>query len=118
MGRIRTIARRTFLVGAVAIAGGVAFGTYMVRKPHDNPLAEGLDAGEATFNPWVKIDSDKTIITTVGMSPRNDPRGAGSCKSGQKATSVVSVEKKTGTAMRCVPVTAASCGANPFSPFL
>ncbi len=64
MGRMRTIARRTFLVGAVAIAGGVAFGTYMVRKPHDNPLAEGLDAGEATFNPWVKIDSDKITLIT------------------------------------------------------
>ena len=64
MGRMRTIARRTFLTGAVAIAGGVAFGTYVVRKPHDNPLAEGLGADEATFNPWVKIDGEKITLIT------------------------------------------------------
>ena len=64
MGRLRTIARRTFLTGAVAIAGGVAFGTYMVRKDHANPLADGLDAGEAAFNPWVKIDGKKITLIT------------------------------------------------------
>lgn len=56
MSRAAKIARRTFLVGAVAIAGGVAFGTYMVKRRPDNPLAGGLKDGEATFNPWVKID--------------------------------------------------------------
>lgn len=62
MGRARTIARRSFLIGSAAIAGGVAFGVYVVRKPHENPIAVG--PGEATFNPWVKI-SDKgiTLIT-------------------------------------------------------
>lgn len=56
MGRAAKIARRTFLVGAVAIAGGVAFGTYLVKRRPDNPLKAGLADGEATFNPWVKID--------------------------------------------------------------
>ena len=65
MSRLGKIARRTFLVGSVAIAGGVAFGTYMVRRPHANPLEDGLAAGEATFNPWVKISADEiTLITT------------------------------------------------------
>ena len=64
MGRIKTIARRTFLVGSVAIAGGVAFGTYMARKPHDNPHDGRLAEGETSFNPWVKISSDK--ITLIG----------------------------------------------------
>jgi len=64
MGRIKTIARRTLLVGSVAIAGGVAFGTYMARKPHENPHDNRLADGETSFNPWVKISSDK--ITLIG----------------------------------------------------
>ena len=47
MARIRTIARRTFLVGSAAVVGGVAFGYYAIKKPHDNPLLEGLAEGEA-----------------------------------------------------------------------
>jgi len=64
MGRARTIARRTFLIGSAAIMGGVAFGTYMVRRPYDNPLAAELPDGAATFNPWVLIDSDKITLIT------------------------------------------------------
>ncbi len=64
MGRMRKIARRTFLVGSVAIVGGVAFGTYMVRRPHDNPLAENLSDGSATFNPWVLVSSEKVTLIT------------------------------------------------------
>ncbi|MCC0043920.1 MAG: xanthine dehydrogenase family protein molybdopterin-binding subunit [Brucellaceae bacterium] len=63
MSRVGKIARRTFLVGSAMIAGGVAFGTYLVRSPHANPLLEGLDKGEATFNPWVKIS--RTGITLI-----------------------------------------------------
>lgn len=67
MSRVGTIARRTFLIGSVAIAGGVAFGTYMVRRAPDNPLLSDLGEGEATFNPWVKIDAEKiTLITPHG----------------------------------------------------
>lgn len=64
MGRMRTIARRGFLIGSVAIAGGVAFGTYALRRPHDNPLAEGLAEGEATFSPWVKISAAGITLIT------------------------------------------------------
>ncbi|SFR40313.1 xanthine dehydrogenase family protein molybdopterin-binding subunit [Litoreibacter janthinus] len=64
MGKAAKIARRSFLIGSVALAGGVAFGTYMVRKPHDNPLANDLKAGEATFNPWVLI-SNETVTLIV-----------------------------------------------------
>ncbi len=64
MSRIGKIARRTFLIGGVAIAGGVAFGAYMVRRPHDNPLLADLKDGEATFNPWVMIDSEKVTLIT------------------------------------------------------
>ncbi len=67
MGRAKTIARRTFLIGSAAIAGGVAFGTYLVKRSPENPLLADIKDGEATFNPWVKIDSEKiTLITPHG----------------------------------------------------
>ena len=67
MGRLKTITRRTFLVGSVAIAGGVAFGTYLVKRTPENPLIADMEDGEAVFNPWVKIDSEKiTLITPHG----------------------------------------------------
>ncbi|MGR3514974.1 MAG: xanthine dehydrogenase family protein molybdopterin-binding subunit [Paracoccaceae bacterium] len=67
MGRVRTIARRTFLVGSAAIVGGVAFGTYMMQRQLPNPLEDTLADGEATFNPWVLIDHEKvTLITPHG----------------------------------------------------
>lgn len=64
MGRVKTIARRTFLIGSAAIIGGVAFGTYMARRPHDNPLLTDLKDGEAAFNPFVKITSEKITLIT------------------------------------------------------
>ena len=64
MASIGKIARRTFLVGAAAIAGGVAFGTYMVRRNIPNPLLTDLADGEASFNPWVLIDADKITLIT------------------------------------------------------
>jgi len=62
MGRVGTIARRTFLVGSAAIVGGVAFGTYLAKRPTENPLEDTLAAGEATFNPWVMISVDKITL--------------------------------------------------------
>ena len=56
MGRARTIARRSFLIGSTAVLGGVAFGTYLVQRPNDNPLLDKLPEGAASFNPWVVID--------------------------------------------------------------
>lgn len=65
MSRLGTITRRTLLVAAAAVAGGVAFGYYSYRKPYPNPLAGGLGEGEATFNPWLKIAADGTITVIV-----------------------------------------------------
>ncbi|RUV01850.1 xanthine dehydrogenase family protein molybdopterin-binding subunit [Mesorhizobium sp. M6A.T.Cr.TU.017.01.1.1] len=62
MASVGKIARRTFLIGAAAIAGGVAVGYYYYRKPYPNPLEGDLVADEATFNPYVKIGADNTII--------------------------------------------------------
>lgn len=53
MSRLGTITRRTLLVGAVAVAGGVAFGVYQVRRPVANPLRP---EDGATLNPYVIID--------------------------------------------------------------
>ena len=64
MSRLGKIARRTFLVGAAALAGGVAFGTYMVRRPHANPLAEGLGPDEVTFNPWILVGRERITLIT------------------------------------------------------
>lgn len=62
MGRLKTVARRTFLIGSAAVVGGVAFGVYTVRKPHENPLTAG--AGEAVLTPYVKItEGGITLIT-------------------------------------------------------
>lgn len=64
MGRVRTIARRSFLIGSAAIVGGVAFGTYLAKRAIPNPLLDDLAQGEASFNAWVRIDADK--ITLIG----------------------------------------------------
>ncbi|NOX72105.1 MAG: xanthine dehydrogenase family protein molybdopterin-binding subunit, partial [Alphaproteobacteria bacterium] len=62
MGRLRTITRRTFLIGSTAIVGGVAFGAYKLIKDPENPLVAG--EGESVLNPYVLIDqSGVTIIT-------------------------------------------------------
>ncbi|MFY9237818.1 MAG: molybdopterin cofactor-binding domain-containing protein [Roseovarius sp.] len=56
--------RRAFLIGAVAITGGVAFGAYRLARPHGNPLLAGLKPGEAAFTPYIKItEVGITLIT-------------------------------------------------------
>jgi isoquinoline 1-oxidoreductase subunit beta len=67
MASVGKIARRTFLIGAAAIAGGVAVGYYYYRKPFANPLESDLGKGEATFNPYVKIGVDNAITV---IAPR------------------------------------------------
>ena len=64
MGRVKTIARRSFLVGSAAILGGVAFGTYLVKRDPANPLSADASAGDAVFNPWVKISADGITLVT------------------------------------------------------
>lgn len=64
MGRAGKIARRSFLVGSIAIAGGVAFGGWWLSRPAANPLApeEG-----ATLNPFVIIDG-QGVTLVMGRS--------------------------------------------------
>ena len=75
MGKLRTITRRTFLISSLAIAGGVAFGTYAVKRDPNNPLTDDLKPDEATFNPWVKIGPEGiTLIaphTDLGQGARH-----------------------------------------------
>ncbi|SLN76153.1 xanthine dehydrogenase family protein molybdopterin-binding subunit [Roseisalinus antarcticus] len=68
MGRARTIARRSFLIGSAAILGGVAFGAYFVTRPTPNPLLDGLAEGEAALTPFVKITPDGITL----IVPRAD----------------------------------------------
>ncbi len=68
MGKLKTIARRTFLIGTAAIAGGVAFGYYAYKKPGENPLLPNLAEGESALTPYVKIDADGITLIT----PRAD----------------------------------------------
>jgi len=58
----RRIGRRAFLIGSAAVAGGVAFGVWYVRAPHDNPLEQDLAEGEAALTPYVRIDGDGVTI--------------------------------------------------------
>ena len=68
MARIAKIARRTFLVGAVAVAGGVAVGYFAYKRDPKNPLLGGLGSGQATLNPYVIIGADGVTLVT----PRAD----------------------------------------------
>ena len=68
MGTLATITRRTFLIGSAAIAGGVAFGTYQVKRPISNPLLDDLSDGEASITPFIKIAADGITLIT----PRAD----------------------------------------------
>ncbi len=61
MASLGKIARRTFLFGAAAITGGVAFGYYKYNETFANPLEDELGEGEATFNPYLKISRDNKI---------------------------------------------------------
>lgn len=68
MGKLGTIARRTFLIGSAAVLGGVAFGYYWYRQPGENPLLEDLAEGEAALTPYVLIDQEGVTLIT----PRTD----------------------------------------------
>ncbi len=68
MSRAGKIARRTFLIGSAALAGGVAFGVVMYRRPHDNPLLDTLAEGEAAITPYVLIRPEGITLIT----PRAD----------------------------------------------
>jgi len=62
--KLGTIARRTFLIGSVAVAGGAAFGVWRYKTPYGNPLEDGLTDGEAALTPYVKVDRGGVTIIT------------------------------------------------------
>ena len=68
MGRVKTIARRSFLIGSAAIAGGVAFGTYLYKREGTNPLLADLGPGQTAITPYVIIDANGVTLIT----PRAD----------------------------------------------
>ncbi len=57
------IARRTFLVGSAAVAGGVAFGVWQYRRELPNPLQAG--EGEVALNPWIIIDQQGVTLVAA-----------------------------------------------------
>ncbi|MCF8484034.1 MAG: molybdopterin-dependent oxidoreductase [Rhodobacteraceae bacterium] len=61
MASLRKIARRTFLIGSAAIAGGVAFGVWRYKTPYANPIA---GAGIGAITPYVLIDPQGVTIIT------------------------------------------------------
>lgn len=68
MGRVRTIARRTFLIGTAAVAGGLVVGFIAYKWPLGNPLLDDLEEGDAALSPYVRIDRNGITIIT----PRAD----------------------------------------------
>ncbi|MEM1039942.1 MAG: molybdopterin cofactor-binding domain-containing protein [Pseudomonadota bacterium] len=62
------ILRRTFLISAAAIAGGVAFGAYQLNKTYSNPLEDDLAEGETTFNPFLKLSKDNEITVMIARA--------------------------------------------------
>ena len=64
MATLGKIARRTFLVGSVAVAGGVVFGIRAYNARLENPLTARLGEGEAALTPYVKISADGITIIT------------------------------------------------------
>jgi isoquinoline 1-oxidoreductase subunit beta len=68
VSRAGKIARRTFLIGSAAVAGGVAFGIYAYKRAPTNPLLNGLGDGQAALTPYVRVDQRGVTIIT----PRAD----------------------------------------------
>ena len=65
MASLGKIARRTFLFGTAALAGGAAFGYWKYGQPFENPLTKGLAENEASFNAYIKIATDNHITVIV-----------------------------------------------------
>ena len=64
MSRLATLARRSFLVGSVAVLGGAAFGVWRYRQPHPNPLLDTLPEGSSAITPYVRIDAQGVTVIT------------------------------------------------------
>ena len=68
MARIASIARRSFLVAAAAVAGGLAVGTVAYKRTPANPLLGRLGEGESALNAYVLVGPEGVTIIT----PRAD----------------------------------------------
>ena len=62
MGRIAKYTRRFFMVSAVAVAGGAAFGVWQARRDLPNPLRPSEN--DVVMNPWLIIDDAGVSIVT------------------------------------------------------
>ncbi len=68
MSKLGTITRRSFLVASAAITGGFVLGYWAYKKDPDNPLLDNLQPGEASLNPYIRIDQSGITI----IAPRAD----------------------------------------------
>lgn len=64
MAKLMKIARRGFLFGSIAIAGGVAFGWWKYSTPYGNPLLDDLPESSTALTPYVLIDAAGVTIIT------------------------------------------------------
>lgn len=64
MGTVGKVARRTFLFGTLAVAGGVGYGYWRFQRPYRNPLKQMSDPGQAVLTPYVRIGQDGVTIIT------------------------------------------------------
>ena len=64
MSKLATSARRSFLIGSAAVAGGVAFGVYKFRQEAPNPLLDDLAQGATALTPYVRIDDQGVTLIT------------------------------------------------------
>ena len=81
MTRLRTIARRSFLVGSVAIAGGVAFGGYLVLFRSQKKFAFLFSRGEfllvfVCFSFLTEIDLLRVVVDHTMKSECIQRKGA------------------------------------------
>lgn len=73
LSRAGRIARRGFLIGSVAVAGGVAFGAWRYTRPLPDPFADALPQDAVALTPYVVIDAQGITL----IAPRAD-KGQGS----------------------------------------
>lgn len=64
MGKLGKIARRTFLIGTTAVAGGVAFGYWRLKQPFPNPLEHNLPQGYAPIGDYVLLGPQGVTLIT------------------------------------------------------
>ena len=64
--KLATFTRRGFLIGSLAVTGGVVFGYLKYKQPHDNPLLETASEDDAVLTPYIQINQQGITI----FSPR------------------------------------------------